>query len=154
MTRRAEILYFTGTNCRICKLMTPLVVETAEDFEDEVVFAPVDVAQNSARASEYSVMAVPTIVAISDGREVGRAVGAQTPGALTRIFSAAASGVPARHVMNPRDRMLRLGLVFALGVLALTTGQLLVWPFAMVALIAAFWDKLKRQPTNNRSQVR
>jgi thioredoxin-like negative regulator of GroEL len=141
MNPSAEILYFTGTNCRICKLMTPLVVEAAEGFDGEVRFIPLDATENSSRASDYNVMAVPTIVAVSDGREVGRVVGAQTPGAIKRLFGAAASGVPAKHVMNPRDRMLRLGFAFALGVLAMMTGQVIVWPLASIALIAAFWDK-------------
>ena len=141
MNQSAEILYFTGSACRICKLMTPLVVETAEGFDGEVRFTPMDAAGNSSQASDYDVMTVPTIVAVSDGREVGRAVGAQTPGAVKRLFGAAASGVPAKHVMNPRDRMLRLGFAFALGVLAMMTGQVIVWPLALIALIAAFWDK-------------
>jgi thioredoxin-like negative regulator of GroEL len=141
MNPSAEILYFTGSNCRICRLMTPLVVETAQGFDGEVRFAPMDAAENSSQASDYNVMAVPTIVAVSDGREVGRAVGAQTPGAIKRLFGTAVSGVPAKHVMDPRDRMLRLGLAFALGVLAMMTGQVIVWPLALIALIAAVWDK-------------
>ena len=140
MNQSAEVLYFTGSNCRICKLMTPLVTETAEEFDGDVRFTSIDAAKNSARASNFNVMAVPTIVAVSDGREVGRAVGAQTPGAVKRLFSSAASGIPGKHVMNPRDRMLRLGFAFALGVLAMMTGQLVVWPLAVVALIAALWD--------------
>jgi thiol-disulfide isomerase/thioredoxin len=144
MNPSAEILYFTGANCRICKLMTPLVIETAEGFDDDVRFTAMDAAEDSALASDYNVMAVPTIVAVSDGREVGRAVGAQTPGAVKRLFGAAASGVAAKHVMDPRDRMIRLGFAFALGVLAMMTGQVIVWPLALIALIAAFWDKLKR----------
>lgn len=142
-TTSAEILYFTGENCRICRLMTPLVEEVAEDFDGEVDFTPLDAARNAQRASTYNVRAVPTIVALKDGQEIGRSVGAQTPGALKRLFGAAVTGEPGRAVMNPRDRLLRFGLAVALGVLAISTGQPLIWPLVVAALVATFWDKVR-----------
>ncbi|MEN8040413.1 MAG: thioredoxin family protein [Actinomycetota bacterium] len=144
MPASAEILYFTGASCRICSIMTPLVEEVADDFDARVAFTPLDSARHSKRASAYNVMAVPTIVALADGEEIGRAVGAQTPGALKRLFSAAESGEPPKSVMNPRDRMLRIGFAIALAVLAVTTGQPAVWIAVAAALIAAFWDHLRR----------
>jgi ABC-type nickel/cobalt efflux system permease component RcnA len=51
--------------------------------------------------------------------------------------------------MNPRDRLLRLMFAAALGVLAISTGQPLVWVLVLVALVAAFRDKIKRRPTNS-----
>ncbi len=150
----AEILYFTGANCRICKIMTPLVEEVAEDFDGEVVFTPMDSARHSARAAKYNVRAVPTIVALTDGEEIGRAVGAQTPGALKRLFRSAASGEPGRPIMNPRDRLLRFGFAVALAVLALSTGQLLVWPFAAAALVATFWDGLRPRFKSQESRIK
>jgi thiol-disulfide isomerase/thioredoxin len=136
----SEILYFTGANCRICKLMTPLVADVAEEFDGEVRLTQMDAAEFSCRAREYDVMAVPTLVALVDGVETGRQVGAQTPGSLMKLFRSASSGTAVKPTMNPRDRLLRLMFAAALGVLAISTGQLLVWPFVAIALIAAFWD--------------
>ena len=137
----SEIIYFTGENCRICKLMTPLVTEVAQEFDGSVILTRVDTSKTASRATEYNVMAVPTLVVVADGVEIGRSVGAQTPGTVKRLFRSASSGEPTKSAMDPRDRLLRLGFAFALGVLAVSTGQILVWPLVGVALIAAFWDK-------------
>jgi thioredoxin 1 len=141
----AEILYFTGANCRICRLMTPLISEVAEDFDDEVVLTQMDAAEFPSQASEYDVMAVPTLVVLKDGVETSRHAGAQTPGALRKLFRSASSGEVVKPIMNPRDRLLRLMFAFALTVLAVSTGQLLVWLLVFIALIAAFWDRRRRK---------
>jgi thioredoxin 1 len=117
-----EILYFTGAHCRICTLMTPLVADVAEEFDGEVMLTQMDAAQFSSQASRHNVMAVPAFIAVADGVEVGRSVGAQTPGALRRLFRAASSGEQMKQTMNPRDRLLRLMFALALGVLAISTG--------------------------------
>ena len=119
---RSEVLYFYGSNCPVCKTMAPFIDEAGETFEGRVVLKKINTATDRTLAAKYRVMAVPTTVAVSDGTEVTRIVGARTPGGLRRLFESAETGEALESGISPTDRGLRVG----------------------VAVGFAFWDKIRR----------
>jgi len=141
---RSQVLYFYGTDCPVCKTMAPFIDEAGEKFEGRVDLKKINTANDRKLASKYRVMAVPTTVAVSDGAEVTRIVGARTPGGLRRLFESAESGEVLESGISPTDRALRVGVAVGFAGFAIWTGAWVLWILAAVALVFAFWDKIRR----------
>jgi thioredoxin 1 len=77
-----QILKFEAVWCGPCKKMKPVFESVAAKHPD-VSFRSVDVDKEKALASRYQVDLLPTVVAVKDGREVGRLVGFQNSAKLT-----------------------------------------------------------------------
>ncbi len=71
------ILDFSAEWCSPCNSMYPIFVSAAQDF-NKIRFIKVDIQKNVNQASEFNVQSVPTIVAIFNGKEILRTVGAFT----------------------------------------------------------------------------
>jgi len=61
--------------CGPCKMVGPEVEAVAESYANEASVAKVNVDDLPALASEYSVMSVPTLLVMKNGKEVNRIVG-------------------------------------------------------------------------------
>ncbi|MCB1203367.1 MAG: thioredoxin family protein [Verrucomicrobiae bacterium] len=72
-----KILKFEADWCGACKAMKPAFAAVAKSTEG-VRFETVNVDRQSSLAESYGVKLLPTIVAVKDGREVGRLTGAQS----------------------------------------------------------------------------
>lgn len=141
---RSEVLYFYGSNCPVCKTMAPFIDEAGETFEGRVVLKKVNTATDRKLAGRYRVMAVPTTIAVSDGTEVTRIVGARTPGGLRRLFESAETGEVLESGISPTDRGLRVGVALGFAGFAIWAGVWVLWVLAVAALVFAFWDKIRR----------
>ena len=75
---------FTATWCGPCQMMAPIVEELAEEFAGQVVMGRLDVDQNGPLASQYGVMAVPTLIVFKGGEPVFRQVGLISKDQLAR----------------------------------------------------------------------
>ena len=144
MKTKSKVIYFYGTNCPVCKTMAPFIDEAGEKFDGRVSLKKVNTAENRALAQKYKVMAVPTTIAVSDGEEVTRVVGARTPGALRRVFESAETGEVLESGISNVDRGLRIGVAVGFAGFALWTGVWVLWILAATALAFAFWDKIRR----------
>ena len=144
MKTKSEVLYFYGTNCPVCKTMAPFIDEAGERFDGRVPLKKVNTADNRALAEKFKVTAVPTTIAVSDGEEVTRVVGARTPGALRRVFESAETGEVLESGISNVDRGLRIGVAVGFAGFALWTGVWVLWILAAAALVFAFWDKIRR----------
>lgn len=60
--------------CGPCKMLSPIVDEVAQE-NDEIKVAKVNVDELPNIALDYKVMSIPTLVVISDGKEITRSVG-------------------------------------------------------------------------------
>lgn len=66
---------FTAAWCAPCKQLAPVLHELATDYRDRARVVEIDVEHEPALAQAYRVTAMPTLVLVRDGREVGRVVG-------------------------------------------------------------------------------
>ena len=76
-----KILKFEADWCGACQKMKPVFASVAAD-ESGVSFQTVDVDRQSDLADRYRVTSLPTVVAVKDGREVGRLTGFQNAAKL------------------------------------------------------------------------
>ena len=68
---------FFATWCGPCKALTPIVDKLSEEMSGKVKIVKVDIDENSALATEYRVMSVPTMKLFKDGEVVETLVGSR-----------------------------------------------------------------------------
>jgi len=70
-----RIVKFEADWCGPCQRMKPVFEKVARTSPEDVTFETVDVDAQGALADRYGVRSLPTVVALKNGREVGRTVG-------------------------------------------------------------------------------
>ena len=61
--------------CGPCKAMSPIFEEISKEIKD-IIFAKLDVDENSDIASKLGVMSIPTFIVFKNGKEAERIIGA------------------------------------------------------------------------------
>jgi thioredoxin 1 len=62
--------------CAPCRAIAPVVEQLAKDYSGKVVFGKLNVDENPETAQRFSIMAIPTLLFMKDGKEIDRIVGA------------------------------------------------------------------------------
>jgi thioredoxin 2 len=73
--------------CGPCRIMAPVLDELAHDRAGELLVCKVDTDRHTAAASRYGIRGIPTVIAFSGGREVGRQVGVVPRAALEGLLA-------------------------------------------------------------------
>lgn len=60
--------------CGPCKMLGPIFEELSGEIE-QVKFAKVDISENQDLAQKFSVMSIPTLILLKDGKEEDRMMG-------------------------------------------------------------------------------
>jgi thioredoxin 1 len=79
---------FWAAWCGPCRMVAPVVEDLARTFAGRALVAKLDIDANQAIAQRFGVLSIPTLVVFRDGREVDRAVGAQSKQALAQMLEA------------------------------------------------------------------
>ncbi len=69
--------------CGPCKIMAPVFDEVKKEYKDKVDFKKVDVEVDSAMATKFGVMSIPTFVILDGDKELDRKLGAMPKETLT-----------------------------------------------------------------------
>ncbi len=69
-----SLIDFYADWCGPCKMVAPILSEIAEENPD-ITVGKIDVDDSPLLASEFGVASIPTIVAVRNGREIGRIIG-------------------------------------------------------------------------------
>ncbi|MBP9204336.1 MAG: thioredoxin family protein [Kofleriaceae bacterium] len=69
------VIDFTARGCAPCAALAPVLVDLARELAGAVRMVAIDVGDQPLVAERFLVRAMPTLVLVRDGREVGRAVG-------------------------------------------------------------------------------
>ncbi|MFF3568356.1 thioredoxin [Nocardia jiangxiensis] len=70
--------------CGPCKMVAPVLEEIAATHSDKLTIAKIDADANPTTSRDYGVMALPTMILFSEGKETKRITGAKGKAALLR----------------------------------------------------------------------
>ena len=77
--------------CRPCHVMAPILRALAKEFENQIIFAKVDVENNRDLATQFNIRSIPTLVLIRNGKEWDRLTGVKSRSDLRRVVGKMAS---------------------------------------------------------------
>ncbi|MCI8352146.1 MAG: thioredoxin [Clostridia bacterium] len=72
------LLDFWASWCGPCKMVSPIVDAVAEEVEGRVKVGKINVDEEQELASAFSIMSIPTLVVINNGKLVNQAVGVRS----------------------------------------------------------------------------
>lgn len=79
------LIDFFATWCGPCKMVSPIVDQIAEENAD-IKVCKINIDEQSDLASAFGVMSIPTLVALKDGKEITRTVGAVPKSNILKMF--------------------------------------------------------------------
>ncbi|AVQ97294.1 thioredoxin [Ethanoligenens harbinense] len=85
-TDKPVLIDFWASWCGPCRMQSPVIEELAEKLEGAAVVAKLNVDENPELAAQFSVMSIPTLVFVKDGRIVGRRTGVTSGAELLSIL--------------------------------------------------------------------
>jgi thioredoxin 1 len=77
--------------CGPCHTMAPILRTLAKEFEEQVIFAKVDVENNRDLAAQFNIRSIPTLVLIRNGKEWDRLTGVRSRSDLRKVIGKMAS---------------------------------------------------------------
>lgn len=69
---------FWASWCGPCQMVSPIVDALGDEYEGRLKVCKVNVDEQSALASEFAVVSIPTVIIVKDGKIAKRAVGARS----------------------------------------------------------------------------
>lgn len=69
---------FWASWCGPCRMVSPIIDQLEEEYAGKIKVGKVNVDEESALASEFAVVSIPTIIIFKDGRQVEKLVGARS----------------------------------------------------------------------------
>lgn len=76
------LIDFFATWCGPCKMLSPVLEEFDESHNSEIKIIKVDIDKAMELAASYGIQAVPTLILMSEGKEIKRIMGYQNINAL------------------------------------------------------------------------
>jgi thioredoxin 1 len=145
---KSVVLEFWAPWCGPCRSMAPFLEKTEEDFKDRVNLVRINVDENQEIARSMKIIAIPSMIAYKDGKELFRKTGAQSGDSLRSFFSDAVEGVTTRRKeISPISRIFRFlagMIVFGLGI-----QNNFNWFLILAGGLLAFWAFYDRCPIYN-----
>lgn len=77
---------FFASWCGPCKIMSPIVDDVAEEFQDKAIVGKLNTEEAPQTAQEYNVMSIPTVILFKDGEVKETLVGLQTKDKLIELI--------------------------------------------------------------------
>ena len=87
-SEKPVLIDFWASWCVPCRLQSSAIEELANELDGSAVIAKLNVEKNPEIAAQFSVMSIPTLVFIRDGKMLKRKTGVTSKAAIVSILNA------------------------------------------------------------------
>ena len=82
-SEKAVLLDFWAEWCGPCKMIAPLLDEAADQYEDKLMVAKLNIDENPNTPAKYQIRSIPTLMLFKDGTVLAQKLGAMPKKDLT-----------------------------------------------------------------------
>jgi thioredoxin 1 len=82
-SEKAVLLDFWAEWCGPCKMIAPLLDEAADQYEDKLTVAKINIDENPNTPAKYQIRSIPTLMLFKDGTVLAQKLGAMPKKDLT-----------------------------------------------------------------------
>lgn len=140
-TEKPIVVDFWAPWCAPCKTTKPILDNLAREYADRVELMPVNADDSHEVLQQHRVFGIPTVVAIRDGKEIGRMTGARSEADYRSLFDALAQGGEFKVALAPFDRILRIGAGTLFIMIGVSTGNWLVTGAGGILAFMGVYDR-------------
>ena len=83
---KAVLLDFWAEWCSPCKMIAPLLDEAADQYEDKLKIAKINIDENPNTPAKYQIRSIPTLMLFKDGSVLAQKLGAMPKKDLTEFL--------------------------------------------------------------------
>ena len=83
---KAVLLDFWAEWCGPCKMIAPLLDEAADQYEDKLKIAKINIDENPNTPAKYQIRSIPTLMLFKDGSVLAQKLGAMPKKDLTEFL--------------------------------------------------------------------
>jgi len=138
------IVEFWAPWCMPCKVMAPALEKTAKHFSESVELLRINADENPQALKDFGILGIPSMVVISDGKEISRHTGALDARQLNILFQSTGNHELAIIPPSTPQRVLRIGSGLIVGVFGYLWGPAL--PLYLIGGALAFSGVYDRCP--------
>jgi thioredoxin 1 len=95
-SERPVLVDFWAAWCGPCRMLAPTVEAIAEQYAERAAVVKLNVDDNPSIAEAYGIRSIPTLILISEGKEVERVIGATSKESISRLIEKY-SNLPSKH---------------------------------------------------------
>lgn len=81
------LLDFWASWCGPCKMVAPIIDEVAEETKEAVKVGKINIDEEGELAAAFSIMSIPTLLVIKDGKVAGSSIGVKPKKAIMSLIS-------------------------------------------------------------------
>jgi thioredoxin 1 len=140
-SQKPLVVDFWAPWCAPCRATKPVLEKLAREFDQSVVFLPINADESQDVLKALKIHGIPTVIAIRDGKEAGRVVGVRSESGYRAIFDALVAGTDVKVPITPFDRLLRLGAGTLFVMIGLSASNWLVVAMGAILAFMGVYDR-------------
>jgi thioredoxin len=142
LSAKPVVVDFWAPWCVPCKMMAPALENTAKVYSGSVDLLRINSDEHPQAVKDFGIMGIPTILVVSNGREVSRHTGSLNAEQLDILFKAVSTN---QNILIPPTRIQRITRILS-GLVLLVMGYIwgsaiILYPLGAIIIFAAMYDR-------------